>query len=85
MPPIADGSSKRDAPELVIVDRRGPERYRWRCPNGHVDWSRTNNHLWCSACSRQSEQGADIHPEHWEVHDQKNGETIPWSAVQLIE
>ncbi len=34
-------------------------------------WDRTNNHIWCPGCQRQSENGADVTPEHWEVHDRK--------------
>lgn len=75
----ADGSSPADAMR-VEIDREN-ERYRWACPNGHTSWDRTNSHVWCSECARQSENGADVEPEHWEIVDKKTGETIPYSAV----
>lgn len=35
----ADGSSATDAPDPVRIDRSDAEdRYRYRCPKGHVDW-----------------------------------------------
>ena len=67
----------------TTIDRTGPGRYRWVCPNGHSSWDRTNNHIWCPTCQRQSEQGADVSPEHWEVYDKKTGETIPWSEIEF--
>jgi len=69
----------------ITIDRTGPDRYRYVCPNGHTNWDRTNNHIWCPSCRRQSEHGADIEPEHWEIHDKKTDDTIPWSAIQITE
>ena len=85
MPLLADGSSRRDARPTVTIDRSGPDKWRFVCPNGHTDWAHTNNHIWCPACRRQAEQGFDIDPEHWEILDKKTGETIPWSAVHIKE
>lgn len=79
-----DGSAASDAP-IVEISRSGPERYRYRCPNGHVDWDRTNLHVWCRGCLRQAENGDDIDPEHWEIYDAKLDEPIPWSRVQVVE
>jgi len=73
----------RATTKTVTIDRTGPDRYRYVCPNGHTNWDRTNNHIWCPECRRQAEHGADVEPEHWEIHDKKTGETIPWSAIQL--
>lgn len=78
-----DGSAEADA-ERVRIDRTA-EPYRWVCPNGHVDWSRTNNHVWCRSCRRQHEAGADVTPEHYEILDRKTEERLPWSAVVPAE
>ncbi|SEO72774.1 hypothetical protein SAMN05216388_1017121 [Halorientalis persicus] len=78
---VADGSAVGDA-RRVEIDR-GDEPMRWRCPNGHVSWDRTNNHLWCPSCRRQAEAGDDVEPEHWELVDAKTDRTIPYSAVRF--
>lgn len=75
-----DGSAVADAPERVVVDR-ADEPYRWRCPNGHTSWDRTNNHIWCHSCRRAAENGADVAAEHYAIVDEKTGEEVPWSAV----
>ena len=81
---LADGSSPLDAHETVRIDRSTPtERYRYVCPNGHTDWDKTNNHIWCRSCRQQAENGDDVHPEHWEIVDKKTDEEIPWSAVEI--
>jgi len=80
---LSDGSSWQDATRLR-VDRRD-EPLRWRCPNGHVDWDKTNSHIWCSSCRRQGTHGEDVRAEHYEIVDAKTDETIPWSAVKLVE
>ncbi|MFC4549354.1 MULTISPECIES: hypothetical protein [Halorussus] len=69
--------------KTVTISRTGPGRYRYVCPNGHSDWDRTNNHIWCRGCRRQAENGVDVNAEHWEIHDKKTGRTIPWSAIQI--
>jgi len=79
---MADGSSFADATR-VRVDR-ADEPLRWRCPNGHVDWDRTNNHIWCSSCRRQCTHGDDVSAEHYEIVDAKTGRTIPWSRVNIV-
>ena len=73
-----------DPRDTIQIDRTGPERYRYTCPNGHPQWDRTNNHIWCPGCQRQAEQGADISPEHWELLDKKTDETIPWNRVEIV-
>jgi hypothetical protein len=81
----ADGSSELDAREIVQIDRTDTmDRMRYRCPNGHTRWDPTNNHIWCKSCSEAAQQGADVHPEHWEILDKKTGEEIPWSAVEFV-
>lgn len=79
-----DGSAQADARERVVVNRE-EEPYRWACPRGHVDWDKTNSHIWCRGCRRQHENGTDADPEHYEIVDRKTDETIPWSAVELVE
>jgi regulation of enolase protein 1 (concanavalin A-like superfamily) len=82
---VTDGSSIEDAPEAVEIDLQDPtDRWRYTCPVGHRDFSRTNNHVWCYPCARAAEQGVDVDPEYYELLDQKSGETIPWSAVRVV-
>jgi len=82
-PLVGDGSAGTDAHPTVKVDRTG-EPYRWRCPNGHTTWDRTNNHLWCHACRRAREGGADVEAEHYELVDAKRDRTVPYAAVEFI-
>lgn len=86
-PVRTDGSAAADAHEQVTIDRDDPaHRYRYVCPNGHVDWEETNSHIWCRGCRRRYEAGdGAADPEHWEILDKKTGETIPWSAVALSD
>jgi len=80
----ADGSSKLDAPETTEIDLEDEaDRWRYTCPLGHRSWSRTNNHLWCKACSQAAQHDETITPEYYEVLDQATGERIPWSAVRI--
>ena len=76
-----DGSALADAERVVITLSSERDRWRYRCPNGHTSWDRTNNHIWCHACSKLA--GAD--PEHFELTDEKTGDTIPWSAIEVNE
>lgn len=68
--------------ETVRVDR-DDEPWRWRCPNGHLDWDRTNNHVWCRGCRRAREAGADVDAEHHAIVDEKRGRTVPYAAVEF--
>jgi len=71
--------------ERVVIDRsEASDRYRFVCPNGHVNWSRTNNHLWCKQCRRRIEAGDDsIDAEHYELLDKRENILIPWEQVSL--
>jgi len=80
---LADGSAATDAHPPVTVDRAA-EPYRWRCPNGHTSWDRTNNHLWCPSCRRARENGADVDAEHYELHDAKHDRLVPYAAVEFV-
>lgn len=81
-----DGSAQADVRPVVTIDRSDAvERQRYRCPNGHINWDRTNSHIWCQSCSRASRQNAAIDPEHWEIVDEKTGETIAWDRVEVVE
>jgi hypothetical protein len=81
-----DGSSTHDRQPTVVVDRTDErQRWRYRCPNGHTDWDRTNNHIWCPSCLRAHEHGADVDPEHWAIVDEARGEEIEWARVRVVE
>lgn len=84
----ADGSSADDCPPSVRIDLDDPnDRWRYRCPNGHAgtSWSPTNSHLYCYGCRRQMDAGEPVTPEHYELLDTKTEETIPWSAVEILD
>jgi len=81
---VADGSSLADAPERVVIDPEDDEEsLRWRCPNGHSNWSPTNSHIWCQSCARQAQHDPEVDAEHYEIRDAKTDETISWSAVEF--
>jgi len=85
VPVLTDGSAAADSKPIIQIDRSNPvDRYRYTCPEGDVDWSPTNNHLWCATCRRKYEHGRDVDPEHYYVVDQKTGEEIPWTRVELV-
>lgn len=82
---VADGSSPEDSHETVEIDRSDPvDRYRYTCPNGHISWDKTNNHIWCHSCRKQLEAGDEVEPEHWKVYDKSSGEFVPWTAVKVV-
>lgn len=80
-----DGSSVEDSRPTVTISRAGAERYRYVCPNGHIDWDRTNAHIWCRSCRQQNENGDDVTPEHWEIHDKKHDRNVHWSRVRVVD
>lgn len=84
--PRADGSSAEDAGDVVRIDRSVTvERWRYACPNGHLDWSPTNNHIWCRTCRTLYENGHNVDPEHYALRDQKTNELINWARIRLVE
>jgi len=81
---VTDGSSVLDAPERVVIDPEDDEEpLRWRCPNGHSNWSPTNSHIWCQSCARAAQHDPEVDAEHYEIVDAKTDETISWSAVDF--
>jgi 5-methylcytosine-specific restriction endonuclease McrA len=81
---LADGSSLLDAQETIVIEAADDDdALRYRCPNGHNNWSPTNSHIWCQSCARQAEHDADIEAEHYEIRDEKTGDLIPWSAIDF--
>jgi len=80
----SDGSAVADVREQISIDPTDEsDALRYRCPNGHSSWEPTNNHIWCHSCYRQSEHDPEVNAEHYEIHDEKTGEDIPWSAVRF--
>ena len=72
--------------ETVRIDRsRSVERMRYTCPNGHISWDRTNNHIWCPTCRQSGEHGADVDAEHYHIIDQTTRERIHWDDVEIVE
>ena len=79
------GARPNEHDEQVAIDRsKTSDRYRYACPNGHVNWSRTNCHLWCKQCRRRIEAGDEsIDAEHYEILDKRENTLIPWEQVRL--
>ena len=78
-------AESKDAENIVVIDRsNAPEKWRYTCPNGHIDWDRTNAHIWCRTCRSQYEAGEDVDPEHWGIVDQKTGDEIDWKNVRVV-
>lgn len=76
---LTDGSSPADAYPLTRIDRKcAAERWRYRCPNNHTTWDRTNGGIWCHSCAHQN-----LDPHYHAVLDVKRDELIPWSSVVL--
>jgi hypothetical protein len=79
-----DGSSRLDARDRVVIDPTDDiDQMRYRCPNGHANFTPTNNHVWCQTCARQSRHDDDVEAEHYEILDKKRDKTVPWSAVEF--
>ena len=75
-----------ESDDILVIDRSSPpEKWRYTCPNGHTDWDRTNQHIWCRTCRQQYESGESTDPEHWSIIDQKTGREIDWENVRVIE
>lgn len=82
---LPDGSSLSDRHPTVEIDLTDwADRARYTCPRGHRNWDRTNNHIWCQSCARESRQDERVTPEYYELRDAKTGEAVPWSAVRVI-
>lgn len=80
----ADGSSVADAHPTVEIDLENEaDRWRFTCPRGHHAWDRTNSHAWCHPCSKQAQHDDSVTPEYYELLDQKTGELVPWSAIDV--
>jgi hypothetical protein len=82
---IGDGSAEADAQPAVRIDRSEAHvRWRYVCPNGHADWERTNNHIYCRACyDVHVHEDPDVDPEHYHILDKRESKLIPWTRVEL--
>lgn len=81
-----NGARIAESDREARIDRsKTVERYRYTCPNGHIDWARTNSHLWCRGCRRRNESGdTEIDPEHHAILDKREDVLIPWDQVELV-
>ena len=57
------------------------DRWRYRCPAGHVAWEPTNQHYFCTVCSRSHDPNHD--PSFEELRDVKSGELLAREDVRL--
>jgi len=58
------------------------DRWRYRCPAGHTQWTAVNHHFWCAACAKGWQ---DVDPVFEELHDLKTGETIHRDRIAFVE
>lgn len=71
----ADGSSRLDVRDRVVTDREDDlDQLRYCCPNGHANWSPTNNHHWYQTCAGQAQHDPVVDAEHYEIRDEKRDE-----------
>ena len=59
------------------------QRWRFRCPAGHVNWEATNQHFWCRECARSLDDGHE--PEFDELRDVKTGDLYRRSEIELTD
>lgn len=64
---------------LTIDTSDAAQRWRYRCPAGHTQWTPTNYHWWCAACA--SSHDPDHEPEFTELVDKKTGEVYERDQV----
>ena len=76
-----DGSGTQD---VVKIKRSPPQKWRFVCPNGHSNWSLIDGCFHCQQCSRNSDQGADVDPQFFELYDKENEEFLPRERVEII-
>lgn len=82
----SDGSAEADVANdvLQINLENTRDRWRYRCPYGHVEWEPTNRHGWCRACARNVDHDDEADPEFWEILDTKSGELIDWADIDVV-
>lgn len=66
--------------ESIEIDTRyAAERWRYICPNGHIDWEPTAEGFVCAACTElHATDGAFAM-----LRDRRSGERIPRDRVQV--
>jgi len=72
-----------DVPEadVVEIDRTTlAGRWRYECPNGHIDWNPSRRTVWCRGCHRD-----DLDATHDHLVDKKTGDRVAWRRVELTE
>lgn len=58
------------------------DRWRFRCPAGHANWEPTNNHFFCTQCSRSLDEDHD--PVFQELRDQRTDGLLERDEVELV-
>lgn len=55
---------------------------RWRCPQGHSSWERTNGGIWCHACAKATTHNPDVDPQYDRVLDLEAGATVAYEIAK---
>ena len=64
----------------VEIDRSGPERWRYRCPRGHINWEQHGDTITCVSCPRGWVPGSVSYDS---IFDYKTGEEIDVEEVRV--
>jgi len=69
----------------VEIDRSSrPERYRWTCPHGDIEWHGYQDHIWCETCQRRHNNGKNVSPRHQTIIDGQTGQRLDYDNVEII-
>lgn len=72
------------AAETVTIDLDDEtDRWRYRCPQGHVQWTPTNHHFWCQQCADAAQRGLDVEPSFTYLRDRETGAEYDREAIRL--
>lgn len=64
---------------ITIDKREFVERYRYVCPHEHTSWEWTQNHFWCPACWKSSDED----PKFYYLKDMETGESLHRGQVEV--
>lgn len=82
---FADGPQSGDEIPIIIDRQCAADRWRYRCPRGHTSWEPMPHAVFCKSCSKQSARANGIGAVYHHLIDEKTGDAVPYSYVELIE
>ncbi|MFB6161995.1 MAG: hypothetical protein ABEJ86_00940 [Halococcoides sp.] len=64
----------------VDIESRA-DRWRFRCPEGHVSWEPTNDHFWCARCASDPNAEAAFDA----LYDKRQDRWLERDQVRLLD